>query len=56
MFVLKISVDNDAFQDDKRGEISRILSELSEKIDRGLEPSRLIDVNGNVCGSVDWSI
>jgi hypothetical protein len=56
MFILKIEVDNEAFQEDKRGEIARILEDIADKIRQGKEPSKPIDYNGNSCGSIDWNI
>jgi hypothetical protein len=56
MFKIEISTDNDAFAEDKRGEIARILSALVVAINRGNEPSKVMDINGNACGKVTWGI
>lgn len=56
MFKLAIETSNSAFEDDKRGEIARILEKLADDIRRGKEPSKLIDYNGNTCGAVIWGI
>lgn len=56
MFTLAIETSNSAFEEDKRGEIARILEELADNIRRGKEPSKLVDYNGNVCGKVIWGI
>jgi hypothetical protein len=56
MFVLKIDTSNDAFVEDARGEIARILEEVTSAIYNAKEPSKLYDVNGNVCGNIEWNI
>ena len=56
MFILKIATNNDAFQEDCRGEIARILQELADKIYQAKEPSVLLDFNGNKVGKVEWNI
>lgn len=56
MFTLKIDVSNDAFQEDTRGEIARILEKLVTDIYNGKEPSKLLDYNGNTCGMINWNI
>ncbi len=56
MFSLQISVKNSAFDDDKRGEIARILLELVNDIHNAKEPEFLYDINGNKCGKIDWNI
>lgn len=45
-------LDNDAFQPDPRPEIARILRELADKIENGMEEGRffLRDLNGNKVG------
>lgn len=56
MFRLVIKTDNEAFKDDARGEIARILEEVVAKIHRGEEPSKLQDINGNTVGGIIWGI
>jgi len=56
MFILKIDTSNDAFSEDASGEIARILEEVISAIYNAKEPSKLYDVNGNACGSIDWNI
>lgn len=56
MFILKINTNNDAFQEDKRGEIARILEDIADKIRQGKEPTKPINYNGNSCGNIDWNI
>ena len=53
--VISISCDNDAFAEHLNQEIARILGEQVGKIlTYGPCSCMLRDVNGNVCGSVDW--
>ena len=56
MFTLTIKTSNEAFQEDIRGEIARILEQLADDIYRGKEPSKLYDVNGNSVGVVEWGV
>lgn len=56
MFILKINTENDAFQDDARGEIARILEKIATDIHNGKEPSKVMDINGNTCSSIEWGI
>lgn len=56
MFKLEIETDSDAFKDDARGEIARILSELVNRIYQGKEPSTLQDLNGNTVGRIIWAV
>lgn len=56
MFILKIDTSNDAFMDDARGEIARILEKIATDIYNGKEPAKVMDINGNTCGSVEWGI
>ncbi len=56
MFKITIETSNDAFQDDCRYEIARILEDLTQKIYQGKEPSILLDTNGNIVGEVFWAI
>jgi hypothetical protein len=49
-----IQTGNDAFGDEPALETARILEDLAEifRRDRGIEPRKLFDSNGNVCGEV----
>jgi hypothetical protein len=49
---IKIKTDNAAFEDDKRGEILRILTDWIANGQRGILASKLYDSNGNQVGSV----
>jgi hypothetical protein len=50
MFKLKIKTDNEAFTDDKKAEIIRILKDAILKLEQGNERGILLDVNGNLVG------
>lgn len=54
MFILKIDISNDAFEECSSNEIARILKKLAQNVYNGKEPTTLLDINGNVCGSVEW--
>ena len=49
---LLIDTRNAAFEDYPNREVARILRELSERIDEGVFPEKLIDINGNTVGYV----
>jgi hypothetical protein len=50
MLSLYIETANDAFAEDKRYEVARILEETAAKIDEGHDRFPLYDVNGNKVG------
>ncbi len=55
---LAILAQSDAFEDNPRGEISRILREEAERLDREevtYFTAPLMDINGNVVGNVTFS-
>ena len=57
MFILKIDTENDAFeQEGQKSEVIRILRKLADDIENGKEPSKVMDINGNTCGFVEWGI
>tara|TARA_Y100000590_G_scaffold133990_1_gene153270 strand:- start:1156 stop:1377 length:222 start_codon:yes stop_codon:yes gene_type:complete len=49
---LLIDTRNAAFEDCLNEEVARILRKLSERIDEGVFPEKLIDINGNTVGYV----
>lgn len=52
--VIRIDMDNDAFQPDYAPELSRILHSLAERAaSAGKHFNSILDVNGNKCGTVD---
>jgi hypothetical protein len=66
MFSLKIETDNDAFHDNPKREIARILKSLTDVLDNDDESFQLngqllgyqtlFDYNGNTVGSAELSI
>jgi hypothetical protein len=52
-FTLKIRTNNDAFADDWRAEVARILDDAAEALREGYDAQRLRDINGNVVGKYD---
>jgi hypothetical protein len=53
MITIKIKTSNAAFQDgNKRTEVARILRDLASKLESGLSPHKLYDINGNHVGSI----
>jgi len=56
MFTIVIKTESDAFVEDARGEIARILEDVARQIYQGKEPSSVRDVNGNTCGKITWAI
>lgn len=53
---ININLDNDAFypQPRENKEVARILMELAEKIEKGIKPGILHDINGNKVGQVTY--
>lgn len=52
MFTLNIETDNAAFQDgDTHAEITRILRDVTERIEAGADRGPIRDINGNTVGS-----
>jgi hypothetical protein len=51
---IKIKTENAAFCDCPEQELSRILKELSEKLENGKQPETLLDFNGNAVGEVTY--
>lgn len=47
------NTDGSAFQDDKAGELARILRDIAEKIEDGFDGGICRDYNGNKVG--EWS-
>jgi len=53
LITIQIDTENDAFQDDPFGEIARLLDYIATHVqERYILPTKLYDINGNVCGSV----
>jgi len=50
-----ISTENAAFEESRASELARILRHLAERLEtNGEPPARLLDSNGNTCGTVKW--
>jgi len=54
MIKITIKTGNSAFEDDKEYEIARILNKLAKDISLGKEPTKLMDINGNSVGKVEY--
>lgn len=50
MFTLSFKTDNAAFDDDPTPEIARILREIAQKVDAGIDEGAVYDINGNRIG------
>jgi len=54
-FRLEIETGNSAFSENGLfNEISRILGEVSDSMASGFVPEKLVDLNGNRCGVVEF--
>lgn len=49
-FVLRLAVDNPAFQPAPNAETARLLEKVSAQVAAGFEQGSMIDFNGNVVG------
>lgn len=49
---IKIDIKGSAFEEIPEQEISRILRKVANKIEGGNTEFKILDVNGNSCGSV----
>lgn len=47
-------MDNAAFEFDKEREVARILRDIADKIERGHEPTKPMDYNGNSVGKIEY--
>ena len=52
MIIIKIDTDNSAFEDDKEGEVARILKRVAELVKSSLD-FKLFDINGNCVGYLE---
>ena len=55
MITINIENSGSAF-DEPHQEIARILRELANSIEQGVERTKLYDINGNKCGTVSMSL
>lgn len=55
--MISITIDNSgsAF-DNPHAEVARILRELAQSIEQGVERTKLYDINGNRCGTVSMAL
>lgn len=51
---IRIKIVNAAFQDMPEYEVARMLRELADKLESGRQPGKLLDLNGNAVGSVEY--
>lgn len=54
---IEFSTANAAFNDDDGDfdyEVGRILKELGQDIENGLRPKKIVDINGNSVGTVEY--
>jgi hypothetical protein len=51
---ITISTGNSAFEMDKHSEVARILRKLADRFESGGEPSKVMDINGNKVGEVNY--
>ena len=49
---IKITAKGAAFEGDSEREVARILREIASKIEKGNEPTKAMDINGNSVGTV----
>jgi len=54
MFTLSFKTENDAFAEDARAEIVRLLCHAGAAIARGDDAGKLIDSNGNTVGTFNY--
>ena len=52
--IIEIKTTNDAFEGYMEQELSRILYNLTERIEEGRRPRKLMDINGNTVGKVEY--
>lgn len=52
--IIEIKTTNDAFEGYMEQELSRILYNLTERIEEGRRPKKLMDINGNTVGKVEY--
>ena len=55
-FHLSLEINNDAFGDDPRQELARLLRFAAKKVEDGADTFMLRDINGNTVGSAAFSI
>lgn len=56
MITINIENSGSAFDDEPQIEVARILRELARSIEQGVERTKLYDINGNKCGTVQMNL
>lgn len=56
MITINIENSGSAFDDEPNIEVARILRELARSIEQGVERTKLYDINGNKCGTVQMNL
>lgn len=56
MITINIENSGSAFDDEPNIEVARILRELARSIEQGVERTKLYDINGNKCGTVQMDL
>jgi hypothetical protein len=51
---ITINTGNSAFEGGEGYELARILRGLADKLENGSEPSKLMDINGNSVGTIEY--
>lgn len=51
--IIELNTNNSAFEENE-SEVSRILSDLGERLEAGQKPESLQDSNGNKVGTVEY--
>lgn len=55
MFRIQFDTENEAFYDQPREEIARILADVTAKVRAGKLEGKILDENGNTIGEWKWS-
>jgi len=54
--VIEINSSNDAFKETSENEeLARILRDMADKLEMGINSRKLMDINGNKVGSVEYN-
>lgn len=51
---ITINTNNDAFEDNKHGEVARLLRKIADDLEhRSFAPVHIMDINGNKVGTIE---
>lgn len=53
--IITIFTVNDAFDERENDEVARILRELADKLESNFTPRKVLDLYGNVVGSIQYN-